>query len=79
VFSQAALAEEKVQEMTERGLSPLVEVFERSLKEHWVLLEMGEDLKINQSEWAVLLKEQPKLETRQSFCVLGVASQENFL
>jgi hypothetical protein len=79
IFSQLSLAQDKVKSMELKGLFPLVEPVERIHREHWVVLEVGEGRKIDAAGWVDLLKERPNLETRQSFCVLDLASKRNFL
>jgi len=73
MFSQKNLAELRLKEMKREGLSPRLEVIERTYRELWVMLNPGEEAKMSQITWNRVLEGLDSVERRQNFC-LDVAS-----
>lgn len=74
MFSQKSLADARLKEMESIGLEPKLQEIERSYREIWVMLDQGEDAKMNKFTWQNLLEETNMLERRQNYC-LDVASK----
>lgn len=77
VFSRSVLAQRRIADMKQRGLSPLLHTTEKTNSEIWVFLEHEEEQKLDEKWWESLVVQEFKLDERQNFC-LAVASQENF-
>ncbi len=74
MFSQKDLADSRLKEMVKIGLQPKIMEIERSYREIWVMLDKGEDAKLNKYTWDRLLEGTNMLERRQNYC-LDVASK----
>lgn len=74
VFSKKALSDARIKEMAAIGLSPKVEIIERTYRELWVMLNRGEGQKMSKLTWERAMDGINVLERRQNFC-LDVASQ----
>jgi len=73
MFSRKALSDARVKEMKAVGLDPLVEEVERSYRELWVMLNVGEGAKMSSLSWERAMEGIKMLERRQNYC-LDVAS-----
>lgn len=77
MFSQENLATARFEELKGMGLTPILETFDRTYREIWVMLEHGEEQQMSDISWVRVMKGFNKLERRQNFC-LDVASGDNF-
>ena len=78
VFSQQYSYESQKATLEQSGLQPETKVLHRTYNEIWVLLGANEHSKIIESDWANLLRSDKKLQLRQNFCNLDIASSSNF-
>lgn len=77
VFTRRDLAESRLSELARLGLSPKLYNIERSYREHWVMLGIEEEHKLDDSVWRALMQENISLQRRQNLCS-DVASAKNF-
>lgn len=74
VFSRQRSADRKVAELKALGYEPQVRIIARSSEELWVVLDAGEERKLADSTWKMLIQDTFSLQEREKPC-LDVASQ----
>ena len=74
MFSQQALATQRLAAMREQGYQAELTEVERSYRETWVILQPGQSQQLDAESWQSVLAEENGLERRQNYCP-AVASQ----
>lgn len=76
VFSRLDLALSRQKALAKKGLTVKVQSIERLYQELWVMLDYGEEQKLDEKTWKSLLGENISLQEQQNSC-LDVASRQN--
>lgn len=77
MFSKEPLAQARMREMADMGITPELHVIERSYQEVWVSIPAAQASGLGDQAWRRLLESPKNTERKQNFC-LHVASQDNF-
>lgn len=77
LFSRKVLADAKMEDIQKKGWTPKMDVFERTVKQWWVLARQNEVDALGDDVLGILLKNNPEIQINKKKCKLVLASAVN--